>query len=134
MKKKLLQYGICLLIGALMAYWVMQTEGLSLVWGNYAEMAAVFCDAFFVPGILLTMVGCLIWIATTGFFDSIGYAVKVGMHIILHFFNKGERKSYYDYKMEKDEKRGKTPIFVFIVGAFYLVLSGIALIIWMNLV
>ena len=133
MKKRILQYGICFLIGALLACWVMNIEGLFLI-DVPSEIAAILCDAFFVPGILLTMVGCLIWIATTGFFDSIGYAVKVGMHIILPFFNKGERKSYYDYKMEKDEKRGKTPIFVFIVGAFYLVLSGIALIIWMNLV
>lgn len=133
MKKRILQYGISFLIGALLACWVMNIEGLFLV-DVPSEIAAILCDAFFVPGILLTMVGCLIWIATTGFFDSIGYAVKVGMHILLPFFNKGERKSYYDYKMEKDEKRGKTPIFVFIVGAFYLILSGIALIIWMNLV
>ena len=133
MKKRILQYGICFLIGALLAYWVMNIEGLFFI-DVPSEIAAILCDAFFVPGILLTMVGCLIWIATTGFFDSIGYALNVGMHIILPFINKGERKSYYDYKMEKDEKRGKTPIFVFIVGAFYLVLSGIALIIWMNLV
>ena len=133
MKKRILQYGISFLIGALLACWVMNIEGLFLI-DVPSEIAAILCDAFFVPGILLTMVGCLIWIATTGFFDSIGYAVKVGMHIILPFINKGERKSYYDYKMEKDEKRGKTPIFVFIVGAFYLILSGIALIIWMNLV
>ena len=133
MKKKLLQYGVCFIVGALIAYWVMDIEGLFLV-NVHSEIAAILCDAFFVPGILLTMVGCLIWIATTGFFDSIGYAVKVGMHLLLPFLSRGESKSYYDYKMEKDEKRGITPIFVFIVGLFYLLLSGIALIVWMNLI
>lgn len=133
MKKKLLHYGICFIIGALIAYWVMNIEGLFLL-TVHSEIAAVLCDAFFVPGILLTMVGCLIWISTTGFFDSIGYAVSVGIHLLLPFINKGERKSYYDYKVEKDEKRGKTPIFIFIVGLFYLLLSSIALIVWTNLI
>ena len=133
MKKKLLQYGICFIVGALIAYWVMDLEGLFVV-NVPSEIAAILCDAFFVPGILLTMVGCLIWISTTGFFDSLGYAVMVGMHLVLPFLNKGERKSYYDYKAEKDEKRGKTPILIFIVGSFYLLLSGIALIVWMNLI
>ncbi len=133
MKKKILQYGICLDIGALMAFLVMQNEGLfSLDDGELIDIVAILCDAFFVPGIFLASVGSLVWISTTGFFDAVGYAFSVAGHILLPFI-KGRHASYYDYKTEKAERRGKTPVYIFIVGAFYLVLSGIALIVWFNL-
>lgn len=129
MKKKLLQYGICGIIGALIAYWVMDLEGLFLVWGKMPDTWSILCDAFFVPGILLTMFGILFWIANTGFFDSIAYAFRTAGHILLPFI-RSDRKTFYDYKAEKAEKRTSTPYFVLIVGVFYLLLSGICLAIW----
>ena len=107
MKKKLLQYGITAVVGALIAWWVMDVEGLFVITGAPEHTKAILCDAFFVPGILLVMIGALVWIATTGFFDSLGYAAKTAVHIFLPFI-KTERKSFYDYKMEKAEKRGDT--------------------------
>ena len=127
LKKKLLQYGICGLIGAVIAVLVMNTEGLSLFWGVHWETALVIlCDAFFIPGILLVLFACLLWIANTGFFDSLGYAIRTAAHLLIPF-RKVERKSFYDYKEERAEKRGKTPAFIGIVGAFYLLLSLIPL-------
>ena len=130
MKKKLLQYGICGAIGALLAYWVMHSEGLFEVWSERTAAVAILCDAFFVPGILFIMVGALVWIASTGFFDSIGYAARTASHLLLpSSLRKGERKSYYEYKTEKAEKRGKFPIYIFIVGAFFLFIWLICVII-----
>ena len=130
LKKKLLQYGICGLVGALMAYFVMDSEGLFLTWGASRENTlTILCDAFFVPGIFLVMLGCLLWIANTGFFDSLGYAVRTAAHLLIPF-RKVERKTFYDYKEEKAEKRGKTPAFIGIVGGFYLLLSAVFLVIF----
>ena len=129
-KKKLLQYGICGLVGAVIAYFVMDAEGLFLIWGSSKQsVVSILCDAFFVPGILLTMFGCLLWIANTGFFDSLGYAVRTAAHLLIPF-RKTERKTFYDYKEEKAEKRGKTPTFIGIVGGFYLLLSAVFLVIF----
>ena len=126
-KKKLLQYGICGLIGAVIAVLVMDAEGLLLFWGTHRETTLIIlCDAFFVPGILLILFGCLLWIANTGFFDSLGYAVRTAAHLLIPF-RKAERKTFYDYKEERAEKRGKTPAFIGIVGVFYLLLSLIPL-------
>ncbi|MBR5720989.1 MAG: DUF3899 domain-containing protein [Clostridia bacterium] len=126
MKKKLLQYGICFLIGAALALWVMYSEGLFIP-NNPVDVPAVLCDAFFVPGILMVMVGALLWISTTGLFDALGYAFRVAGHNLLPFLFKKDIDSFYDYKTEKDGKRMKTPVFIFIVGVVFLVASGIAL-------
>ena len=106
-KKKLLQYGITAVVGALMAWWVMDIEGFFVVVGDPVHTRAILCDAFFVPGILLSLIGMLVWISSTGFFDALGYAVRTAAHMFLPFV-KTERKSFYDYKMEKAEKRGNS--------------------------
>lgn len=129
MKKKLLQYGICVVLGGLMAVWVMDLEGFFIVWKDRAAAASILCNAFFVPGILLSAFGALFWVSNTGFFDSVSYAVHVMGHMFWPFA-KSKRKSYYDYKMEKAEKRAAVPAFIFIVGVFYLALSLICLGIW----
>lgn len=132
MKKKLLQYGICTILGAFIAYLVMDAEGAFLIWGETAEVMSILCDAFFVPGILFTMFGALFWLANTGFFDAIGYAFRTAAHVILPFIH-SECKTFYDYKEEKAEKRATTPYFIFVVGACYLALSVIFLSFWLAL-
>ena len=134
MKKKLLQYGITAVVGALIALWVMNIEGMFLLIGAGAPGAilSILCDAFFVPGILLVLFGALMWVANTGFFDSLGYALRTAAHMFLPFM-KTERKSYYDYKTEKADKRGSTPYFMFIVGVVYMVLAVVFLLIWTNM-
>lgn len=132
MKKKLLQYGICFLIAAAIAFWVMDSEGI-FVASKPVEISAILCDAFFVPGILLVMIGALLWISTTGLFDALGYAFRIAGHSLIPFLIKSDSKSFYEYKLEKDEKRGKTPVFILIVGAVFLLASAVALIVWYKL-
>ena len=125
MKKKLIQYGVCGVIGALIAYWVMYSKQLFAVEHPLADVYLILSDAFFVPGILLASFGVLLWISTTGLFDSIGFAFRAAAHALLPFI-RYERITFYDYKMEKAEKRGSVPYFVMIVGAFYILLAVIA--------
>ena len=128
MKKKLLQYGITSVVGALMAVWVMDAEGLFLIKDAPEHTMNILCDAFFVPGIFLVLIGALVWIATTGFFDSLGYAMRSVVHMFMPFI-KHERKSFYDYKVEKAEKRGATPYFIMIVGGAYILVAAVFLVI-----
>ena len=129
MKKKLLQYGICGVIGGLMAVWVMDLEGFFIVWRDKAAATSILCNAFFVPGILLASFGALFWVSNTGFFDSVSYAFHVVGHMFLPM-GKSKRKTYYDYKTEKADKRAAVPAFIFIVGVFYLALSMGCLVAW----
>ncbi len=138
MKKKILQYSITTVVGGLIAYWIMYSQGLFQLLGatgsspeKTAEILFILCDAFFVPGIMLVMVGILMWIATTGLFDSLGYAARTALHLIFPTGLK-ERKTFYDYKVEKAEKReGSKPLyFILFVGIGFIVISVLMLIIW----
>ena len=68
MKKRLIQYGVCGVVGALIAYWIMNSKGLFSLGYSTADVFLILSDAFFVPGILITLFGVLLWIATTGLF------------------------------------------------------------------
>jgi hypothetical protein len=59
----------------------------------------------------------------------LGYAVRTAAHLLIPF-RKVERKTFYDYKEERAEKRGKTPSFIGIVGGVYLLLSAVFLVIF----
>lgn len=130
MRKKLLQYGISTVIGLLISLWVMDTEAFFDIPDMPLDlMLMILCDALFVPGIFFVMFGALLWIASTGLFDSITYAFRTAAHMFLPFLSK-DRKSFYDYKTEKAEKRADTPKFIFVVGIGFLALSGAALAGW----
>ena len=129
MVKKLLQYGISSVIGALIALWVMSAEQLFVITGAPSHTVSILCDAFFVPGILFTLFGAMLWISTTGFFDGLGYALRTAAHMFIPF-RKTERKTYYDYKVERAEKRPGVPMFLLHVGLIYLALSGVFLVIF----
>ncbi len=89
----------------------------------------ILCDAFFVAGILLALFGVLLWIASTGFFDSIAYIGRTAAHLLLPFLH-GERKSFYEYKLEKQEKRKETLSFVIYVGLGFLAVALVFLALW----
>lgn len=133
MKKKLLQYGATAVVGALIALWVMNIEGFFIIIDSESdqikEIFNILCNAFFIPGMLLILSGVIMWIASKGFFDSFGYAGRTAAHMFIPFM-KPERKSFYDYKEEKAKKRGKVPYFLMIVGAAYLLISVVFLILW----
>ena len=125
-----MQYGICGAVGALIAIWVMNVEGIFVDTGVPDIPFMILCDAFFVAGILLALFGALVWISTTGFFDTFGYALRTAAHLLFPFF-RYDTKTFYDYKTEKEEKRTQAKGFLVIVGLFYLILSFIFLILWM---
>lgn len=82
-------------------------------------------DAFFVPGIVVFLVGVLVWVSTTGFFDSIAYVVNIGFRALVPFMRRGEYEKYYDYKLRKGEKRIKGYGFILISGLIYLLIGAI---------
>lgn len=79
-------------------------------------------DAMFIPAVLWTGMGGLLWIATTGFFDIFRYAFGSLLVLFSPLKSPKDQKHYYEYKLERDEKRkGKEiPATVLIVGVLLL--------------
>ena len=129
-KKVLLQYSITTLICAGTSFMILYMNGF---WRTFdlAEKYKLLADAFTIPGILLIMVAALVWVSSEGFFDGISYAVTQfsGM-IIPSIGKKYKHMKYYDYKMEKKEKRSGGYSFLFFVGLLFTVIAVVFVILF----
>ena len=100
-----------------------------VLWGNGFSQAKpmalrlkLLADAFTVPGVLLMMTAALIWAASHGFFDGIGYAGRVTARMLLPYLAK-EYERFYDYKRRKADRRYGGYSFLFYVGAAFFAIS-----------
>lgn len=78
-------------------------------------------DALFVVGFLNFGIGALIWISTTGFFDILAYGLKSVIYLFTPIKKDMSKGGYYEYKMEKKEKRKKVPFETLWIGLAMLV-------------
>ncbi len=78
-------------------------------------------DALFVVGFLNLGIGALIWISTTGFFDILAYGLKSVIYLFTPIKKDVSKGGYYEYKMEKKEKRKKVPFETLWIGLAMLV-------------
>ena len=121
-KNKLIAYGVTTAIALLMAFSVARLRGLA-AGQPFGLMCRYLSDGFFVPGMLLTGFGALVWIAGTGFFDIFSYGFKSLLVLFTSLRKPQEHVKFYEYKLEKDAKRGKPMHFLLVVGVVCLLLA-----------
>lgn len=99
----------------------------------------VFCDAFFIVGMLYFCIGALIWVSTTGFFDIFSYAFRKGAHALIPGRITDTVGGFYEYKLEKQEKRKGKGSEVFgrsgkastlLIGILLLAVSAVLTALW----
>lgn len=86
-------------------------------------------DAFTIPTVFFIGIGIISWVSALGGYDMLGFAVsRFSLHNILPGVGaKEDKKSYYEYKQEKEEK-GRTWLKeMFVVGLAGLILCLILL-------
>lgn len=125
------KYGIATAIATMMTLFVIYIRDYSNDM-NLLDKYWILADAFTVPGVIFIMVGCLVAISTTGFFDSIAYAMKGLARAVLPFYDKSDEK-YYDYKTKREEKRFKGYGFIFVVGGIFTAISLVFTALYMSL-
>lgn len=98
---------------------------------NAAGRIMAFSDAFFIVGILYFCISALVWVSTTGFFDMLSYAFRKGAHALIPGQIHDNVGGFYEYKMEKQEKRGgKARVSGLFVGLLMLVIAIILTAVW----
>ena len=126
MKEKIIslvkKYGITFALMGLFTWGILSGYGYS-VDAPIADRYLQLSDAFFVPGIIVLLLGALVWVSTTGFFDSFSYVVGVGLRALLPFMRRGDHEKYYDYKVRKGEHRASGFGFLLISGAIYILVG-----------
>lgn len=97
-------------------------KGISLM-----EKYRMLCDAFTIPGVLLILVGALVWASDLGGFYGIGFVFNYAKKSLTHFFvpgSLGNTESYYDYIERKKSEGHLTGYgFLFIVGGITMAIA-----------
>ncbi len=127
-KKWLIWTGV-LVVEAVIALLIARHQGLNA--GNTFQLNARYLsDGCFVIGFMISGIGALTWISTTGFFDMMTYGVQYGVRALIGLFGGNRRpknQDFYDYKTERDEKRGKPMYALLICGLVFIALSALFL-------
>ena len=129
--KTILKYGIAISCGAAVAVYII-FSGRAFSAETSAERYKTLCDAFSVPGLLMILVGILIWLSGQGAFAGLGY---LGRYLRRSLVPGGRTKypheTFYDYLQEKKEKRGSVSYsFLFIIGASFLAVGIVFLVLY----
>lgn len=125
---RLLKYGITAAIGLLMAaMYFFSNISLDTVGSVPAlYLVLVLCDAFFVPGTFLLMLGLLFWVASEGALDGVGYLGSCLVKTLIPG-KRAEFERYGDYVERKRGSRKKGFGFLCIVGLVFLAIAGVFL-------
>ena len=95
------------------------------------EIYKILSDASFVPAVVIGGVGIIVFVDNNGVFDIIIYGVKLALTAFSRDINKRKYKTFYDYRVAKHETSNPYG-FLLLVGGFFLVISVIFLILYMN--
>lgn len=97
---------------------------------NAKDLYQVLSDSFFVPAVVITGFGLLIFASNEGVFDGISYGVKAFLGM---FKSKQEKKykSLYEYKEQKHAVKTETK-FILISGLIILAISIVFYILYAN--
>ncbi|MBO7303859.1 MAG: DUF3899 domain-containing protein [Clostridia bacterium] len=122
------------------AFALIMVVGFLLYWNDplekegAKEIINVVCNSFTVPGVFFSGIAALTYLAKLGAYDSFGYTFSnFSLHNLWFSKQPKKYKSFYDYKVAKDEKGRhwwKEGLFV---GLASLAVSGILLIVYLIL-
>ena len=127
-KKTLIKYSVTTAAASAVAV-------LSLYLGGYStdisavEKYKMLCNAFTIPAILLIMLGCLVAISTSGFFDMLSYAFSRAAHAFIPGGRKAD-ETFADYKEKKAEARFSGYSFLIVVGLAFLIVAIVFMILF----
>ena len=126
--KAVLRYGITVFIGAAIALtlaWTRQGEVRQIAQPGVNQTLWCLSDGCFVAGLMLTGVGVLVWVSSTGFFDIFSYAMRSLLVLFTPLRSPEKHERFIDYKTRRAEKRRPAQWFLLIVGVVYLALAAV---------
>ena len=120
MNRRWIKYAAALLIGGAAACALLFGPRLPRRRDDAGTDAALLSDAFLVPGALLLLAGCLLWIVREGTFAGMGYTFrKLWNSLHSQEYQAAHKESYAEYRARKSAQ--KTPfLFLLVSGGVFL--------------
>lgn len=122
-KVNLAKYGGCALFVALMAWLYISPRDFANA--TLVDQYRYLCDAFTVPGLLLILLGGMIWASNLGALHGLLYALRWAMFSLIPGKRWKRDETYGEYVERQNEKRVTGYSFLFYSG---LVTMAIALV------
>ena len=132
-KKKIIRLVIQITIGLCIAIGVMSSQGAFSEEITQADRILAIGNGFSVTALLYLSFGMLVWISTTGVLDIFSFALQKGAHFFLPFAAKEANGKFYEFKVEKEEKRkkrGKGQYMTLLVGLGFLLVAIALTVAW----
>ena len=127
-KETLIKYGVCFGIEALIAFLVIWSKGFFTE--SLAVNIQILSDAFFVPGVLMTLFAGMLYVSGEGALIGIGFVLR---NVALAFIPMGRARHerYADYRERKlSQAKKQNDSCILRTGLFFLVIGIIFTAIW----
>ncbi len=126
--KNLLKYGIT--VGVCLGFAAIYCFSRDILQQTLTVKYRTLCDAFTVPGAICLCLGVLIWASTDGLFDGLTYCLSIAWRAMIPGGRATPPEKYYDYVMRKREKRITGYGFIPIVGAVFMAIAIVFLLLF----
>ena len=120
-------FGVCLLLAAFILFSRIAPSALAAA--AAADVYMALCDAFFVPGTLITGLGLLFAVSNEGALDGLGYVTSITVKKLIPG-KAAHMERYDDYVARKREKKVHGFSFLFVTGILFLVIAVIFLLLY----
>ena len=127
-KVKLIKYAVCVGVEAVIAFLVIWSKGF------FTDSAAVnlqiLADAFFVAGILMTLIAGMLFVSGEGALIGIGFVLR---NVVLAFIPMGRARHelYVDYRTRKlGEAKKRNNSSILVTGLSFLIIGVVLTAIW----
>lgn len=127
-KVKLIKYAVCFGIEVFVAFLVIWSKGFFTE--RIAVNLQILADAFFVPGVLMSLFAGMLYVSGEGALIGIGFVLR---NAVLTFIPMGRAKheKYADYRERKlSNAKKQDNSYVLITGLFFLAIGIILTLIW----
>ena len=123
-RSRLLKYGVTSAIGLLVAVMYFFSHVSLDTMGSLpaVDIVLVLCDAFFVPGTFILMLGLLFWVASEGALDGVGYLGSCLVKTLIPG-KRTEFERYGDYVARKRENKVRGYGFLLISGCITMLIA-----------
>ncbi len=131
-KRSWIKYLVTVVVGAGLVVLICGLKGAFRA-TEPREVVRIVSDGFTLVGILLVCVGFLTVLNKAGAFDGLGYSFHSMARVFRNYRNDDKTtKTYYDYKKAADKKR-KRQWFLVIVGAGFLVIAIVLVLVFVSM-
>lgn len=127
-KVKLIKYAVCVGVEAVITFLVIWSKGF------FTDSAAVnlqiLADAFFVAGILMTLIAGMLFVSGEGALIGIGFVLR---NVVLAFIPMGRARHelYADYRARKlGEAKKRNNSSILVTGLIFLIIGILLTGIW----